>query len=172
MDIAAPEPRSRDAPFMASRNWSAGFCEPMAKLGRAGTAAGRGASSCDCWLGWIGGCAAAGAAGFAGSPNETDPDGTAIRKASHEAAHQLAFNAGIYRLLKGVPAEMWNEVSIGKTQPTKNPAETKIILAYQGTEIIEMTARQKADKTYGIIYIHYLVHPRTLLKAAAALNQK
>ena len=28
---------------MASRSWSAGFCEPMAKLGRAGTASGRGA---------------------------------------------------------------------------------------------------------------------------------
>ena len=82
-----------------------------------------------------------------------------------------AYNAGIYRLLKGVPAEMWNEVSIGKTQPTKNPLETKIILAYQGTEIIELTARQKADKTYGIIYIHYLQHPRALAKFAKA-NQK
>lgn len=78
------------------------------------------------------------------------------------------YNAGLYRLLKGVPTSLWNEVSISKTLPTKNPEESKIILAYQGTEIIEMTARQKADKTYGIIYIHYLVHPRALAKSAAA----
>ena len=83
------------------------------------------------------------------------------------------YNAGLYRLLKGVPTALWNEVSISKTLPNpKVPDETKLILAYQGTEIIEMTARKKADNTYGIIYIHYLVHPRTLLKAAAALNQK
>jgi len=80
-----------------------------------------------------------------------------------------AYNAGLYRLLKGVPTQLWSDVSISKTLPNpKNAGETKIILAYQGTEIIEMTARQKADKTYGIVYIHYLVQPRTLAKAAAA----
>jgi hypothetical protein len=30
---------------MASRSWSFGFCEPIAKFGRAGTADGRGAST-------------------------------------------------------------------------------------------------------------------------------
>ena len=83
-----------------------------------------------------------------------------------------AYNAGLYRLLKGVPVSLWNDVSISKTLPTKNPEETKLVLAYQGKEIIEMTARQKADKTYGIIYMKYLVWPSALAKQAAALEQK
>ncbi len=76
------------------------------------------------------------------------------------------YNAGIYRLLKGVPAELWNEVALMKATPNpKNSLETALILGFQGKPIIEMTARQKADKTYGIIYIHYLVQPRALAKA-------
>jgi hypothetical protein len=85
---------------------------------------------------------------------------------------RTTYNSGLYRLLKGVPVELWNQVVLAKTVPTKNPLETKLVLGFQGTEIIEMTARQKADKTYGIIYIHYLVHPRALLKSAKALQTK
>lgn len=81
---------------------------------------------------------------------------------------RATYDAGIYRLLKGVPASMWNEVSVLKTQPTKSPNEAQVILGYQGTAIIETTVRQKADKSYGIIYIHYLVHPRALAKSAQA----
>ncbi len=82
------------------------------------------------------------------------------------------YNAGIYRLLKGVPVELWNEISIQKATPNKNNSlETQVILAYHETPIIELTARQKADKTYGIIYIHYLVHPKALAKQAKALQQ-
>src|SRR3974390_2852809 len=42
---------------MASRHWSAGFCDPKAKFGRAGTAGGFGVSICDwlCDCGGIGG---------------------------------------------------------------------------------------------------------------------
>jgi len=74
---APPSPGLREAFLMASRSWSAGLREFMAKLGLAGTAAGRGASTCDCWLGGVGagwagvgaGCAGAGAGagGLAGS---------------------------------------------------------------------------------------------------------
>lgn len=81
------------------------------------------------------------------------------------------YNAGLYRLIKGVPAELWNEVAVQKTVPNpKNSLETQVILQYQGTPILELTARQKSDKTYGIIYIHYLVQPKTLAKAAAQLK--
>jgi hypothetical protein len=82
------------------------------------------------------------------------------------------FNAGLFRLIKGVPAELWGDVAVQKTIPTKNNLETQVILQYQGTAIMELTARQKADKTYGIIYIHYLVQPKTLAKAAAQLKAK
>jgi hypothetical protein len=77
------------------------------------------------------------------------------------------FNAGIYRLLKGIPAAVWNEVSIMKTTPNaKNDKETALVLGYQGKPILEMTARQKTDKTYGIVYIHYLLQPRAIAKMA------
>lgn len=78
-----------------------------------------------------------------------------------------AYNAGLLRLLKGIPAEMWNEVAILKTSPIPNrPQETSLVLGYHGTPILELTARQKADKTYGIIYMHYMVQPKVLAKAA------
>ena len=38
--MVVDEPEPRDAPFIASRNWSAGFAEPMAKLGWAGAGPG------------------------------------------------------------------------------------------------------------------------------------
>lgn len=76
------------------------------------------------------------------------------------------YNAGIYRLLKGVPVELWNDVVLMKATPNpKNNLETAMVLGFQGKPIIEMTARQKADKTYGLIYIHYLVQPKALAKA-------
>lgn len=83
-----------------------------------------------------------------------------------------AYNAGLLRLLKGVPAELWNEVSILKTTPNpKNNLETSLVLGYQGTPILELTARQKADKTYGIIYMHYMVQPKVLIKAASQVKK-
>lgn len=83
------------------------------------------------------------------------------------------YNAGLYRLIKGVPVALWNEVSLLSATPNpKNNLETAMVLAYQGKPIIEMTARQKADKTYGIVYIHYMVQPKSLAKIAAQLQQK
>src|ERR1700677_2157545 len=84
---ALPSPGLRDALRMASRNWSAGLVEFMAKLGRAGTAAGRGASTGDwaCWLGGMGagGSAATGAGvGGAGAGAGGGGGGTARFKAS------------------------------------------------------------------------------------------
>jgi hypothetical protein len=78
------------------------------------------------------------------------------------------FNAGLYRLLKGVPESLWNEVVVMQTTPNpKNSLETSVVLGFQGKPIIEMTARQKADKTYGIIYVLFKVSPKALAKVAA-----
>jgi hypothetical protein len=78
------------------------------------------------------------------------------------------YNAGLYRLLKGVPDALWSEVVVMKATPNpKNSLETGVVLGYQGKPIMELTARQKADKSYSIIYIHYLVSPRALAKVVA-----
>jgi len=102
-------------------------------------------------------------------PGEKDKDHAAI----NGPLLRPTYNAGLYRLLKGTPAEIWNETVILKTTPNpKNNLETSLVLGYQGKPTMELTARQKADKTYGIIYIHYLVQPRVLANIAKALHQK
>jgi hypothetical protein len=53
----SPEPGLREAFAWLRAAGRPGFREFMAKLGRAGTAAGRGASTCDC-AGWLGGMGA------------------------------------------------------------------------------------------------------------------
>ena len=86
----------------------------------------------------------------------------------NQALLRATFNAGLYRLLKGVPAELWNSMELLKTTPNpKNSLETGLVLGLEGKPVIELTARQKADKTYAIIYVHYLVQPRVLAKAVA-----
>lgn len=79
------------------------------------------------------------------------------------------YNTGLYRLLKGVPDSLWSEIAVMQTTPNpKVPEETGLVLGLQGKPVIKVTARQKADKTYAIIYIQYLVQPKVLAKAAAA----
>jgi len=46
------------------------------------------------------------------------------------------------------------------------------VLGLAGKPVIKVTARQKADKTYAIIYIQYLVQPKVLAKAAAGMAEK
>ena len=81
---------------------------------------------------------------------------------------RATYNAGLYRLLKGVPESLWSQIENMKVTPNpKNSLETGIVLGLAGKPVIEMTVRQKADKSYGIIYVHYLVSPKALAKAAA-----
>jgi len=83
------------------------------------------------------------------------------------------YNTGLYRLLKGVPDALWGEIAVMQTTPNpKVPEETGLVLGLQGKPVIKVTARQKADKTYSIIYIQYLVQPKVLAKAAAGMAEK
>lgn len=106
-------------------------------------------------------------------PSQTDKVNGKDFAVMNGALLRPTFNAGIYRLLKGVPDVLWSQVELMKSTPDpKNSLETGLVLGFQGTPIMKLTARQKADKTYGIIYIQYLVQPATLAKAAKALEQK
>jgi hypothetical protein len=81
------------------------------------------------------------------------------------------FQAGIYRLLKGIPTPMWNDiVVIAVKQNAGNTKDQDVFLGYKGETILQVTARLKADGTYGIIYIYYKAHPKTLAKMYAANN--
>ncbi|BDU78249.1 hypothetical protein [Mesoterricola sediminis] len=83
------------------------------------------------------------------------------------------YNTGLYRLIKGVPEALWGEIAVMKSTPNpKNTQETALLLGLQGKPIMELTARQKADGTQSIIYIHYLVQPKVLAKAAAQMAEK
>ena len=79
------------------------------------------------------------------------------------------FNAGIYRLMKGVPAGMWNDIVVldVKKQNLPNSKDQDVILGYKGKPIMQVAVRPKADGDYGIIFIYFKVASRTLAKMYA-----
>ena len=78
------------------------------------------------------------------------------------------FNAGIYRLMKGVPTEMWNDIVVMEVKQNAGNTKAKdLFLGYKGTPIMQVAVTPKADGNYGIIYIYYKVHAKTLAKMFA-----
>ncbi|MBP1626532.1 MAG: hypothetical protein H6Q00_1007 [Holophagaceae bacterium] len=101
-------------------------------------------------------------------PQEKFPDGKpnpdyAVVKAKSSAVMQ----AGLYRLIKGVPASLWPQVVMGeaKAVPT-NPGWQSVTLKAGDKEIILLTLAQKGDGTYGILYWQYKVGLGSLRKMA------
>ena len=79
------------------------------------------------------------------------------------------FNAGIYRLMKGVPTAMWNDIVVLSVKK-QNVADTKdqdVILGYKGKPIMQVAVRPKSDGNYGIIFIYFKVAAKNLAKMAA-----
>ncbi len=73
------------------------------------------------------------------------------------------FDSGFYRLLKGIPRDLWDEVEVIEIRKMSgNDLDRLVILGFRGNPILEMTARRKADLTYVLIYFHYLVYPKRL----------
>lgn len=73
---------------------------------------------------------------------------------------RLAFNAGIYRVLKGVPTEAWGKVVV--SQVKKNPGNTRIMdvfFAHNGKQFLQVSCIKKSDGAYGVSFIRYLVTP-------------
>lgn len=80
---------------------------------------------------------------------------------------RLAFNAGLYRVLKGIPDDGWRQMVVSETKI--NPSNTRVTdlyLAYNGKQIIKIGCIKKPDGNYGVSFVQYLVVPSTVFPAA------
>ena len=103
-------------------------------------------------------------------PNNQSKDKTIANDytAVNGAMLRSVFNAGIYRLLKGVPTAMWNDIVVMEIKQNAGNTKAKdIFLGYKGTSIMQVAVLPKADGNFGIIYIYYKVHCKTLAKMFA-----
>ena len=82
---------------------------------------------------------------------------------------RLALNAGLYRLTKVIPADVWPDIVVMEVK--KNPNNPKIqtvFLGYQGTPVLEVAVYQNTDGNYGISYMYYKVGMKKLQALSTA----
>jgi hypothetical protein len=82
---------------------------------------------------------------------------------------RLAFNAGIYRLTKGLTAKSWakmKHMGITDNNAGRQYGSTAVIkdmaLGFDGTKILTVSCLKKPDGTFGISYMRYDVAPKNL----------
>ena len=75
---------------------------------------------------------------------------------------RLSFNAGMYRLLKGLTAKSWGKIdSMGITDNTamrqfgSQTVVKDMVLGFDGKKIMTISCLKKPDGTYGVSYIRY-----------------
>lgn len=79
------------------------------------------------------------------------------------------YQAGLWRLLKGIPQEMWPDLTVMETR--KDPSNQKawnVYLGYNGKTVVQLGLFQKDGGTWGLSYWQYKIQPRTLQKAVEA----
>lgn len=93
---------------------------------------------------------------------------------NYDATYDIAkarkvYNAGLYRLMKGVPPEMWADMVVMETK--LDPANTKLrqlVFGYQGTAIMNVAALQKDDGKWVVTYVQFKQWPEQLKKMVKA----
>lgn len=75
---------------------------------------------------------------------------------------QKTLNSGLYRLMKGVPTELWNDVVVMDVKPDADPTLKMVYLGIDGTPILHLNVKERKDKTYGLIYVQYKVSVKKL----------
>lgn len=104
-----------------------------------------------------------------GRPN---PEFDSIK--NNPAMLRAALAGGLYRLMKGVPAEMWPEVSVMEVKP--NPTNTKIkdvYLGFQGTSIMQVSVIQsEPGKPWAVSYIYFKVSAKKLAQVAEKMREQ
>ena len=74
--------------------------------------------------------------------------------------------------MKGVPAELWPEVSVMEVK--NNPTNTKIkdvYLGFQGTSIMQVSVyQQEAGKPWTVSYVYFKVGAKKLAQVAEKLK--
>ncbi len=81
---------------------------------------------------------------------------------------RLAFNAGIYRLIKGLPVHVWADMRVSEVRV--NPSSPKVMdvtLSYNNRQMIRISCIKKVDaggagEFYGVGNIQYLIWPGTI----------
>ena len=104
-------------------------------------------------------------------PNNASKDKKIVQdytKLSDPATLRAVFNAGIYRLTKGIPADMWPDINVMEVKQNAGNTKAKdVYLGYKGESIMQVAVLPKADGNLGIIYIYYKVHPKKIAKLFA-----
>ena len=104
-------------------------------------------------------------------PNNASKDKAIVQdytKISDPVTLRAVFNAGIYRLMKGIPADMWPDINVMEVKQNAGNTKAKdVFLGYKGESIMQVAVQPKADGNLGIIYIYYKVHPRKIAKMFA-----
>jgi hypothetical protein len=82
---------------------------------------------------------------------------------------RLAFNAGIYRLTKGLTAKSWGKMkhmgitdNMGARQFGSTAVLKDMALGFDGKKILTVTCLKKPDETFGISFMRYEVAPKNL----------
>lgn len=76
---------------------------------------------------------------------------------------RASFNAGIYRLLKGIPDDLWPKMSIIEVAENKGSLQgLDVFIGYNGTWFLQIAIKQQNNGAYGIYYMYYKVHPKTI----------
>jgi hypothetical protein len=82
---------------------------------------------------------------------------------------RLAFNAGLYRLTKGITAKSWGKMQhMGITDNNAGRAygSTAVLkdmaIGFNGTKVLTVTCLKKPDGTFGISFMRYDVAPKNL----------
>jgi len=97
-----------------------------------------------------------------GKPNPTAED----LKSKYSRA---AINAGLYRLCKAIPADVWPDVVVMEVKKNpNNPKTQSVFLGYQGTAILEVAVYQNPNGNYGISFMHYKVAYKKLQALSTA----
>ncbi len=79
-----------------------------------------------------------------------------------------AFNAGIYRLIKGLPVQVWGRMQVSEVRTNKdNSKVTDVTLSYNNRPMIRVSCIKKVDaggggEFYGVANIQYLVRPEAV----------
>lgn len=98
-----------------------------------------------------------------------------------EQHRRALYQGGLWRLLKGVPTELWPNVSVIETR--KDPSNQRafgVFLGLTGTgfqevdgkTILQLALFKKDDGTWGLSYWQYKVQPRQLSKILAAMKEQ
>lgn len=79
------------------------------------------------------------------------------------AEARLAFNAGMYRLVKAIPDQAWAEMAVMEIKPNPSDPRVKdVLLGLHGKPIMKVSCVKKSETTYGVSLIQYQIYPSAL----------